>query len=126
MIKSLSIPSGFFAEFASGVWSRRRVSDWRNGAELGVAVVLDRGMYLCSVAEHAAPDALLGQQTGSRSIRESMEIDWRYREGMRVKIRVLLMRILYKYGYPHLVMCGNSLEWFRPHSAGRVLPTPEF
>lgn len=33
-------------------------------------------------------------------VRESVTIDWQYREGARAKIRVLVKRILNKYGYP--------------------------
>lgn len=33
-------------------------------------------------------------------IRKSVTIDWQYREGTRAKIRVLVKRILNKYGYP--------------------------
>lgn len=33
-------------------------------------------------------------------VRKSVTIDWQYREGARAKIRVLVKRILKKYGYP--------------------------
>jgi type I restriction enzyme, R subunit len=33
-------------------------------------------------------------------VRKSVSIDWQYREGARAKIRVLVKRILNKYGYP--------------------------
>jgi type I restriction enzyme R subunit len=33
-------------------------------------------------------------------VRKSVTIDWQYREGARAKIRVLVKRILNKYGYP--------------------------
>ena len=35
-----------------------------------------------------------------RQVRKSVTIDWQYREGARAKIRVLVKRILNKYGYP--------------------------
>ena len=33
-------------------------------------------------------------------MRSSVTIDWQYREGDRARIRVLVKRILNKYGYP--------------------------
>lgn len=33
-------------------------------------------------------------------VRASVTIDWQFREGARAKIRVLVKRILNKYGYP--------------------------
>ena len=33
-------------------------------------------------------------------VRKSVTIDWQYREGARAKIRVIVKRILNKYGYP--------------------------
>ena len=33
-------------------------------------------------------------------VRQSVTIDWQFREGARAKIRVLVKRILNKYGYP--------------------------
>jgi type I restriction enzyme R subunit len=35
-----------------------------------------------------------------RQVRTSVTIDWQYREGARAKIRVLVKRILNRYGYP--------------------------
>lgn len=35
-----------------------------------------------------------------RQVRKSVTIDWTLREGVRAKIRVMVKRILNKYGYP--------------------------
>lgn len=35
-----------------------------------------------------------------QQVRKSVTIDWQYREGARAKIRVLVKRLLNKYGYP--------------------------
>ncbi|HET6889683.1 MAG TPA: type I restriction enzyme endonuclease domain-containing protein [Pyrinomonadaceae bacterium] len=35
-----------------------------------------------------------------RSVRESVPIDWTMRENVRAQLRVIVKRILRKYGYP--------------------------
>jgi type I restriction enzyme R subunit len=41
-----------------------------------------------------------GKKTLFAQVRKSVTIDWTLREGARAKIRVMVKRILNKYGYP--------------------------
>jgi len=77
----------------------------RRGEELGLneeEIAFYDALSANDSAKQAMGDDKLKVIAGEliRQVRTSVTIDWQYREGARAKIRVLVKRILNRYGYP--------------------------
>ena len=59
---------------------------------------LDTAKALVAAAPHVFFDDIAAELI--TQVRKSVTIDWTLREGARAKIRVMVKRILNKYGYP--------------------------
>jgi type I restriction enzyme R subunit len=77
----------------------------KRGEELGLTaeeVAFYDALATNASAKQAMGDDKLKVIAGEliRMVRKSETIDWQYREGARARIRVLVRRILNRYGYP--------------------------
>ncbi|HDF4310467.1 TPA: DUF3387 domain-containing protein [Staphylococcus aureus] len=70
-------------------------------------MVMEENAFYDALASHDTAEHVLGDDTLkiiahelTQSIKENMSIDWNLCESARAKMRVIVRRLLKKYGYP--------------------------
>ena len=54
---------------------------------------------MCSIQRQARPSGIIATELVA-SIKKNVTVDWMHREAARARIRVLVKRLLRKYGHP--------------------------